>query len=85
MIVPDSTGKSIPISFFHVTRLIIARLANNPNYDEVVEKNYKALEESFPLMRCSTYFTYLKIMNSLFFITARNVFTKSSIFCQLSF
>ena len=41
----DSTEKSIPISFFHVTRLIIARLANNPNYDEVVEKNYKALEE----------------------------------------
>ena len=41
----DNTGKTIPISFLHVTRLVIARLAENPNYDDVVEKNFQALEE----------------------------------------
>ena len=41
----DSTGKTIPFAFFHVTRLIIARLANNPHYDIVVEKNFEALEQ----------------------------------------
>ena len=41
----DSTGKTTPISFFHITRLIIARLANNGNFDEVVERNFQALEE----------------------------------------
>lgn len=41
----DSSGKKTGIVFFHVTRLIIARLANNPNFDEVVEKNFQALEE----------------------------------------
>lgn len=40
----DIIGKSTPIAFFHVTRLIIARLANNPNYGEIVEKNFQALE-----------------------------------------
>jgi hypothetical protein len=40
-----STGKTIPVAFFHVTRLVIARLANNPDYDMVVEKNIEALEE----------------------------------------
>ena len=41
----DSTGKIIPISFFHVTRLVIARLTNNSDYDMVVNKNFDALEE----------------------------------------
>ncbi|MET0637924.1 MAG: hypothetical protein ABWZ25_17970 [Chitinophagaceae bacterium] len=41
----DSDSKTIPFSFFHVTRLIIARLANNPDFDMVVEKNFQALEE----------------------------------------
>jgi len=41
----DSNGKSTPISFFHVTRLIIARLANNGNFDEVVERNFQGLAE----------------------------------------
>jgi len=40
----DSTGKSIPISFFHVTRLVISKMSNSPRYDEVVERNFQALE-----------------------------------------
>ena len=32
------------LTFFHETRLIIARLANNPEYEKVVEKNFEALE-----------------------------------------
>lgn len=32
------------LSFFHITRLIIARLANNPEYEKVVEKNFESLE-----------------------------------------
>ena len=42
---PDSLGKKVPLRFFHVTRLIVAQLAKNPNYDEVVERNFQALEE----------------------------------------
>ena len=38
-------NQSFPkLAFFHVTRLIIARLANNPEYEKVVEKNFEALE-----------------------------------------
>ena len=33
------------LSFFHVTRLIIAKLANDPHFDEIVERNFQALEE----------------------------------------
>jgi hypothetical protein len=40
-------GISMPIAFFPVSRLIIARLANNPNFDEVVERNFQALEEAW--------------------------------------
>ena len=40
-----SWGKFPSLPFFHVTRLIVARLANNPHYDEVVERNFEALEE----------------------------------------
>lgn len=48
----DSWGKTIPIAFFHVTRLIIAKLANNPNYDTVVEKNFEALEQLWKREGC---------------------------------
>jgi hypothetical protein len=41
----DSWGKHTPIAFFHVTRLIIARMANDPNFEEIVERNFQALEE----------------------------------------
>jgi len=41
----DSLGKPVPLRFFHVTRLIVAKLANNPHFDEVVERNFQALEE----------------------------------------
>lgn len=41
----DSWGKRTPIAFFHVTRLIIARMANDPNFEEIVERNFQALEE----------------------------------------
>ena len=37
-------GNYPTLTFFHVTRLIIARLANNPEYEKVVEKNFEALE-----------------------------------------
>jgi hypothetical protein len=33
------------LGFFHVTRLVIARLANDPNFDEIVNKNFEALEQ----------------------------------------
>ena len=42
---PDSLGKKVPLRFFHVTRLIVAQLAKNPNYNEVVERNFQALEK----------------------------------------
>lgn len=35
------------LAFFYVTRLIIARMANNPDYDEVVERNFQILEAEF--------------------------------------
>lgn len=41
----DSLGKRVPLRFFHVTRLIVAQLAKNPNFDEVIELNFQALEE----------------------------------------
>ena len=37
-------GKFPSLPFFHVTRLVIARLANNPEFEMVVEKNFEALE-----------------------------------------
>lgn len=40
----EGSGIFPPLTFFHITRLIIARLANNPVYEKVVEKNFEALE-----------------------------------------
>ncbi len=33
------------LAFFHITRLVLARMANDPNFEEIVERNFQALEE----------------------------------------
>lgn len=43
----DSWGKFPSLNHFHITRLIIAKLANNPQFEIVVERNFQALEEIF--------------------------------------
>ncbi|MET0465898.1 MAG: hypothetical protein ABW007_22240 [Chitinophagaceae bacterium] len=36
-----------PLLYLFVTRLIIARLAENPQYEQVVEKNFEAIEKEW--------------------------------------
>ena len=33
------------LAFFYVTRLVIARLANDPCFDEIIDRNFQALEQ----------------------------------------
>lgn len=42
----SSWQKKYALSNFDIKRLIIAKLAGSPNFDEIVDKNYKAIEKA---------------------------------------